>query len=178
MNFEKFYKLVCLNWKHLPNKKQTMLYLSYHHDLLLWKRKKLKLGAIAFVIKEYKFDEVLLWEEAEIKFINQDTTIEDARSLEAIFKKLAWEWNARSYIALGVVLLIMFSKINRFFRGVYQSYFPTLVFRDDFNNYLVKCGFQEAYSYHSIGHLAEVSRPSFWLIDVLTDFSTYYDIIL
>jgi len=178
MNFEKFYRLVCRNWSSLPNKKQTMLYLCYHYDLLLWKRKKLKLGAIVFIIKEYKFDEVLLWEEAEIKFINQDTTLEDARSLEAIFKKLAWEWNGRSYFALGVVIFIMLSKIIRFFKGLYYSYFPTLVHRSDINNYIVKCGFEQAFGYNSIGDLAILSRPSFWLIDVLTNFSIYYDVIL
>jgi len=178
MNFEKFYKLVCLNWSALPNKKQTMLYLSYHHDLLLWKRKKLKLGAIVFIIKEYKFDEVLLWEEAQIKFINQDTTLEDARSLETIFNKLAWEWNGRSYFALAVVIFIMFSKITRFFKGVYYSYFPTLVYRSDLSNYLVKCGFQETFAFNSIGEFADAARASFWLIDVLTDFSIYYNIIL
>ena len=178
MNFEKFYRLVCSNWDALPNKKQTLLYLCYHYDLLLWKRKKLKLGAIVFIIKEYKFDEVLLWEEAEIKFINQDTTLEDERSLEAIFKKLAWEWNARSYIALGVVVLIGLSKISRFIKAVYRSYLPTLAFRNDFNDYLVKCGFEEAYNYHSIGVVAEAARPSFWLIEVLSDFAIYYNIIL
>jgi len=167
-----------MNWTRLPNKKQTMLYLVYHYDLLLWKRKKLKLGAIVFIVKEYKFDEVLLWEEAEIKFINQDTTVEDARSLETIFNKLAWEWNGRSYFALGVVVSIMLSKVLRFFKGVYYSYFPSLVHRSDLNNYVVKCGFEEAYFFHSIGEFADAARSSFWLIDVLTDFSIYYDIIL
>ena len=178
MNFEKFCGLIRLNWNTLTNKKQTLILFFYHYDLLVWKKKKLKLGAIVFIIKEYKFDEVLLWEEATIKFINQDTTIEDERSLEAIFKRLAWEWNARSYIALAVVLLIAFTKISKFFSKLYHTYFPTFAQRECFNDYLIKYGFEELYCFYSIGDLFKASSPNFWLIEVLTNFSIYYDIIL
>lgn len=177
MNFEKFYKSVCINWKNLPNKKQTMFYLFYHYDLLLWKKKKLKLGAIVFIIRQYKFDEVLLWEEAEIKFINQDTTLDDERSFETIYKKFSWEWNTRSYIALSVVIFIALRKIKKFFKGLFYFYLPTLVYRDNLNDYIIKLGFQQVYNYNSISGFADLSRISYWLIDVLTDFSIHYNII-
>lgn len=177
MNFEKFCSLVSTNWHSLPNKKQTLLYLCYHYDLLVWQRKKLKLGAIVFIIKEYKFDEVLLWEEAEIKFINQDTTIEDERKLDVLLKKLEWEWNLKNYVALAVIIFIALTKIINFFKVAYYKRFPTLAFRDEHYDYLLKCGFEEAYCYSAIGFLAEASKHSYWLIDVLTTFAIHYNII-
>jgi hypothetical protein len=177
MNFEKFYRLVCTNWYLLPNKKQTLLYLCYHYDLLLWKRKKLKLGAVAFVIKEYKFDEVLLWEDAEIRFINQDTTLEDERKIEVIFKKLGWEWNAKNYVALFVVLIIALTKIIRLLRYIYGEYLPSLAFRDTRYDYFIKYSFEEVYSFYAIGFLRDLAGFNYWLINVLTTFAVEYNII-
>lgn len=88
MNFERCCSLVYENQHLLRDKKKALLYLNYHRELLIWKRNKLKLGAIAFVVKEYKFDEVLLFEDIEIKYIRQDTTIEDERKLEFLLNKL------------------------------------------------------------------------------------------
>jgi hypothetical protein len=111
MNFERCCNIISENRHFLRDKKKTRIYLQYHWELLIWKRNKLKLGAIVFIVKEYKFDEIVLWEEPEIKFIRQDTTLEDERKLEVLLEKLNWEWNAKNYIALAVVVFDFFFKL-------------------------------------------------------------------
>lgn len=177
MNFERCCYLVSENRHLLRNKKKTLMYLHYHWELLLWKRNKLKLGAIAFVVKEYKFDEVVLWEDIEIKFIRQDTTIEDEQKLEFLLKKLNWEWNIKNYIALAVVVLAGFIQIFAFCKTQYCKYLPTLAYRSEHYDFILKNGFEVSMSFHSIGVIREMSCFNFWMIDVLTDFCIYFNII-
>jgi len=178
MNFERFYILVCQNWYRLPNQKQTILYLCYHYDLLIWKRNKLKLGAIVFVVKEYKFDEVLLWEDIEIKFIRQDTTLEDERKVEVILEKLKWEWNMKNYIGLFVVVLIALIRIWIFFKTQYCKRFPTLAYRSEHYDFIIRCGFESTFLQNSIGFFHDLSKINYWMINVLSDFCIYFNILL
>jgi hypothetical protein len=47
--------MVKKNKNRLRNYKRALIFLQYHLDLLEWKRRKLKLGAIVFEIKEFQF---------------------------------------------------------------------------------------------------------------------------
>ena len=177
MNFERCCFLVKQNEHRLINKQRTLIFLHYHWDLLLWKRNKLKLGAIVFVIKEYKFDEVVMWEDIEIKFIRQDTTEEDDRKLEVLLKRLNWEWNMKNYIALGVVFFGFFIQIWTFLKFQYCKYLPTLAYRSEHYDFILKCGFESAFSFNSIGFFYQMSAMNYWLIDVIVDFCIYFNLI-
>ena len=177
MNFERCCFLIEQNQHKLINKERTLIYLHYHWDLLLWKRNKLKLGAIAFVVKEYKFDEVVMWEDIEIKFIRQDTTEEDDRKLEVLLKRLNWEWNMKNYIALAVVVFGACVHIYVFFQTQYRKYLPTLAYRSEHYDFILKCGFESAFSYNSVGFFADFSSKNYWLINVITDFCIYFNLI-
>lgn len=177
MNFERCCNLISENRHLLRDKKRTLIYLQYHWELLIWKRNKLKLGAIVFIIKEYKFDEIVLWEDPEIKFIRQDTTAEDERKLETLLNKLNWEWNMKNYIALAVVVIGIIINVLTFFRNLYYKYLPTLVYRSEHYDFILKSGFENAFSYYSLGIVREFSKLNFWLIDVLTNFCVYFNII-
>lgn len=177
MNFERCCFLVNQNQHRLKNKKKTLLFLHYHWDLLLWKRNKLKLGAIAFVVKEYKFDDVVMWEDIEIKFIRQDTTEEDDRKLEVLLKRLNWEWNMKNYIAFGVVFFGIFAQTYAFLKNQYYTYLPTLAYRSEHFDFILKCGFESAFSYNSIGFFRNSSFMNYWLINIITDFCIYFNLI-
>lgn len=178
MNFERCCFLIEQNKHRLVNKQRTFIYLHYHWDLLLWKRNKLKLGAIAFVVKEYKFDDIVMWEDIEIKFIRQDTTEEDDRKLEVLLKRLNWEWNMKNYIALGVVVSCFLIQTYAFLKTKYCEYLPTLAFRAEHYDFILKCGFESAFSNNSVGCFRKSSLMNHWLIDVVTDFCIYFDLIL
>lgn len=177
MNFERFCHLVIENKDLLRDKERTLIYLQYHWELLVWKRNKLKLGKIVFIIKEYKFDEIVLWEDPEIKFIRQDTTTDDDSKLEVLLKKLDWEWNFKNYVALFVVVATALIKINVFIKHQYNKRLPSLAYRSEHYDYILKCGFENAFSYNSLDFIKKFTRLNFWLIDLLTDFSVYFNVI-
>jgi hypothetical protein len=60
MNLERFCKMILLNYDKLPNKKLTLAFFSYQFKLLELKKRKLKLGAITFEIKEIMAYEFVL----------------------------------------------------------------------------------------------------------------------
>lgn len=177
MNFEKLLGLTVQYWNKISNKKALLVYIQYHYELLVWKKRKLKLGTIVFVIKEHKFDEFVLWEEPEIKFINQDTTVEDERKVETIFKKLGWEKNARSYFALSVVIAIMLFKIRKNFRQFLFDVYPAAYVRDVRFEQVIRCGFENVFDYNSIGFIYDFARLNFWLIDIFTQFCIFFNVI-
>lgn len=177
MNFEKLLYLTTKYWDILPNQQAILIYIQYHHELLLWKKRKLKLGAIIFVTRQYKFDEFVLWEELEIKFINQDTTKEEEGKVETIFKKLGWERNARSYFSLAVVLILMLYKFIKTFRRFLFDIYPYAYIRDDKFDLVIKCGFELIFDFSSFKSFNSLSIINFWLIDVFTQFCIFYNVI-
>lgn len=177
MNFEQSCRLIAKNPEKIKNKTACLRLLRYQKDAMLLNRRRLKLGSVSFVVKEYKFDEFILFEDLEIRYIRQDNTLEDERKIETLLKKMGWEWNYKNYVALAVVI---YFAITRSINSIYLAYchhFPALAIRPDHYNYVIKCGFQTAYSYHSITFFRQLSRKNFWLIDVLTEFCAHYSII-
>jgi hypothetical protein len=169
--------MVKKNKHRLRNQKRALIFLQYHLDLLEWKQKKLKLGAIVFEIKEFQFAGITFWEEIEIKFIRQDTTEEDDRKLETLLKKLGWQWDARNIIAFVVVATAAFLYSIAFLKTQYYFYFPTLAYRSQHYDFILRCGFENAYLVNSIGFFQNFFALNFWLVDVLTDFCIHFNII-
>ena len=89
MNFEKLCRTAYINRKKIKNKKRVKRCLFLQYEYYLYRKRKMKLGAFVFILKEHKFDEIILWYEPKIKYINQDTSIADSRSPEAINQKFA-----------------------------------------------------------------------------------------
>jgi hypothetical protein len=177
MNFEHLCKLVTENWARIPNKKKAIKLVKYHAELLAWKKQKLKLGAIVFEIKEVMFHQTVLWEEVEIRYIKQDTTQEDERKVENILKRLAWRWDTKNILALIVVIVGILIYLWNFLWTQYCKYLPTLALRSDHYDYVLRYGFEAGISPNSIGTLKYWSDLNYWLVDVLTDFCTYFNII-
>jgi hypothetical protein len=144
---------------------------------LEWKRRKLKLGAIVFEIKEFQFAGIVFWEDLEIRFIRQDTTEEDDRKLETLLKKLGWQWDTKNIIAFIVVATGAFLYIFAYMKMQYGYYFPTLAYRSDHYNYILHCGFENAYLTQSVGFFRHFFSLNFWLVDILTEFCIHFNII-
>jgi hypothetical protein len=177
MNLEHLCKTITTRWEEIPDKKRALRYVRYQFELLAWKRQKLKLGAIAFDVKEFKFDEIVLWEEIEIRYTRQDTSVDDEQKLENILKRLGWQWDVKNFIALGVVIFgaLLYSYVV--LKGLYQKHLPTLAFREFHYDYLLKYSFQATFAPGSVGIFKKLSDLNFWLVDVFTDFCTYFNII-
>jgi len=138
MNLEYLCKVLWQNYDRLPHRQLTLDVLAYQFRLLAWHRKKLKLGAIVFEIKEVKAYEFVLWEDIDIRFIRQDTTKADANKLENILKRWAWKWdfyNVLAFILVASLFLLLA------YAGLYCWYcnnFPAFAFRNKKFDILVK----------------------------------------
>lgn len=177
MNLEHLCKTIRENWDNIHDKKKILRYLRYQFELLNWKRNKLKLGAIAFDIKETKVDEFVVWEEIEIRYIRQDTTLEDENKLENILKRQGWHRDIKNMIAMGVVIFNIINLIFKFIKGQYQTYFPSLAFRNDYCDFALKFGFETIFTPNYIGFFRNFSCLNFWLVDLFTDFCITFDLI-
>lgn len=91
--------------KWLRIRSKIAAYYLEEQDNLLIKRKKLKLGAISFEIKEHTAPGTafVLFETIDIRFINQDNTEEDERSFES---RLARYKIKRPWLLLGAVSIL------------------------------------------------------------------------
>ena len=176
MNLEHLFVTIRDNWDKIPNKKRALKYLRYHIELLAWKRSKLKLGAIVFEIKELKFAEFPIREDIEIRFIRQDTSIEDEKKLENVMKRLGWHWDIKNYIALGVVIFCGLVYLYSELRILYCKHLPTLAFREPHYDYALKYGFDAGFITH-LGAFKEFSNLNYWIVDLLTDFCIHFNII-
>lgn len=177
MNLEHLCQTVLERWDEIPDKKRALRYVRYQFELLAWKRNKLKLGAIAFDVKEFKFDEVVLIEEIEIRYTRQDTTVDDEQKLENVLKRIGWQWDIKNYIALSVVIFGGLIYFYAELKLLYQKHLPTLAFREPHYDYLLKYSFDVTFTPGSVGIFKKLSEMNFWLVDIFTDFCTYFSVI-
>lgn len=177
MNLEQLCRTVKENWDIIPDKKKALKYIRYQFELLAWKRQKLKLGAIAFDIKETRLDEIVVWEDIEIRYIRQDTTTEDERKLENVLKRLGWQWDVKNIIAMSVVIFNAFCLLLAFIKMQYAKYLPTLAFRDPTCDYVLRYGFEAVFTPGTVGHFKSASFFNFWLVDLFTEFCVYFNVI-
>lgn len=175
MNLEHLCKMVNENWGRL-NKKHALKVVKQQFELLLWKKNKLKLGAIAFEIKEFRLADVVLREEIEIRYIRQDTTVEDEQKLENILKRLGWQWDAKNIIALFVVIIGFSSYFIANVRLLYYRRFYTLVVRESHLDYLIKYSLESTLS-SPLSLNTNRFEINLWVVNSLTDFCVLFDII-
>jgi hypothetical protein len=74
--------MITKNHEKLTDKKKTLAYLRYRYNLMHLHKQKLKLGKIAFEIKEHKDGDIVLFEKLEMIFSRQDNTEEDELKIE------------------------------------------------------------------------------------------------
>jgi len=177
MDIENLCRTIKNNYHRLKDKKKAFIYLRYQFELLAWKRNKLKLGAIVFEVKRTFFHNTLLLEEIEIRYIRQDNTIADERKLENILKRIGWHWDAKNVIALIVVVIGFATYFYSWIYYQYQRYLPTLAFRSEHYDFILRFGFETGFSENSIQPFKSQFSFNYWLVDVLTDFCVYFNII-
>jgi len=177
MNLEHMCQQIKENYHRLKDEKKALFFLRYQFELLAWKRQKLKLGAIAFEIKEVLFDKTLLWEEIEIRYIRQDTSIDDEQKLENILERLGWKWDAKNVIAITVVILGGLSYLIALLRIQYYKKLPTIAFRSEHLDEILKFGIDSSFSTVDIGSLGTLLKNSYWLVDFIFEFCVYFNVI-
>lgn len=177
MNLEQLCRTASKNWDNIPDKKKALRYIRYQFELLAWKRNKLKLGAIAFDIKEIKIDQFVVWELIEIRYIRQDTTAEDENKLENVLKRLGWHWDIKNMIALFVVIFNIFCLILGFFKMQYINYLPSLAFRDECCDFALKSGLEIIFKPSLIETFRKFSTANFWMVDLFMEFCATFNLI-
>lgn len=177
MNFERLLKFYVDNYDLIKNKKLARSFISYQYRLLLWKRNKLKLGAIVFEIKETFFHEIKVYEWIEIRHIRQDNTELDNLKLENRLKAIGWKWNYTNYIALAVVIIGFFLQIYVFLNNWYIENLPTIALRDEKFDYIIKYSFDSTLLNFNLSFLENIKLINYQFVDLLTEFSIYFNIL-
>ena len=177
MNLEHLCRQIKENYHRLRDEKKALLFLKYQFELLAWKRQKLKLGAIVFEIKEILFYKKVLWEEIEIRYIRQDTSIDDEQKIENILKRLGWKWDVKNVIAITVVILGALSYFIALLRIQYYKRLPTIAFRSEHFDLVLKFGIESSLTPPELGSLGIMLKSSYWIIEVISDFCIYFNII-
>lgn len=177
MNLEHLIKTIKKNYHLLKDEKFALNFVRYHIELLQWKKNKLKLGAIVFEVKETYFHGILLIEEVDIRYIRQDNTDTDELKLENRLKAIGWKWDLKNVIALLVVIFGLLCELYTHLHFWYCKNLPTLAFRSEHFDYILKCGFESSFVLGNVGTFKKLSILNYWLVDLLTDFCTYFNII-
>lgn len=177
MNLDLLIKILNKNYHRLPNKTIALNLLRYNIELLQWKRNKLKLGAIIFEIKETYFHGVLLLEEIDIRHIRQDNTDTDELKIENRLKAIGWKWDLKNVLALLFVIFGLCCELYTYVHYWYCKNLPTLAYRAEHFDYILKFGFETSFYTSNANFLQNLSIINHWLIETLTDFCIYFNII-
>lgn len=175
MNLEHLTKKIFSNWSLVKDKKKTLLFLKYQYYLLETKKKKLKLGAIAFEIKEYIFAEITLLETVEIRYIRQDNTETDELKLETRLNALKWKWNFSNIGALIVVILLALNSLYSFLFSWYVQNLPSFAIREERYERLLSFTFESIFISPSFTPI-EIKSFNLFLVELLTDYSLKFNI--
>lgn len=177
MNLEHLIKSIKQNYHKLRNEEFALKFLRYHIELLNWKKNKLKLGAIVFEVKETYFHGILLIEEVDIRYIRQDNTVTDSLKLENRLKAIGWKWDFKNIASFIIVIFFIFRYIFKFFYKWYCENLPTLAYRSEHYDYILKFGFENSLIPGQIGFLKQLIFCNNWIASFLTDFCIYFNII-
>jgi len=177
MNLEQLIKTIRQNYHLLRDETFALNFVRYHLELLEWKKNKLKLGAIVFEVKETYFNGVLLHEEVDIRYIRQDNTDTDELKIENRLKAIGWKWDMKNIIALLVVIFGLCCELYTHLYFLYQKHLPSLAYRSEHYDYVLRFGFENSLTFGNVGFFKKISMTNFWLVDLLTDFCTYFNII-
>lgn len=177
MNLEHLFSLIRKNYHRLKNEAATLNFLKYHVELCQWKRNKLKLGAIVFEVKETYFNGILLLEDIDIRYTRQDNTDTDELKIENRLKAIGWKWDLKNVIAFATVVFGLCCEFYTHAHYWYCKNLPTLAYRTEHFDYILKFGFENSLVSGKIGFCNKFSLNNYWLVDFLTDFCTYFNII-
>lgn len=177
MNLDHLIKTIRQNYHKLKDENFALNFVKYHIELLQWKRNKLKLGAIVFEIKETYFNGVLLHEEVDIRYIRQDNTDTDEMKIENRLKAIGWKWDFKNVTAFLFIVFGLCCEIYTHLYYWYQKNLPALAYRSEHYDYVLRFGFENALICGNVTFFKKLSTFNFWLVNLLTDFCTYFNII-
>jgi hypothetical protein len=178
MNFERLVYDIFTKRHLLRDKKKALLYIYYHYDLLEWKREKWKLGKVSLEVKTYSISDIKLFEDIEMKFVRQDTTVEDELKLENQLKELDWKWDFNNVGAFIIISTIILSIIYAMAYNWFCEHLPALAFRQIENDELIRYTFREVFmgNFPEIFKIVKVSNV--WMYEALTNFAIKCNILL
>lgn len=177
MNLELLFKMVKQNYHRLKDEQKTLDFLKYQVKIYQLKKQKLKLGAIVFEVKEISLCGIVLAEDVDIRYIRQDNTDTDKLTIEYRLKAIGWKWDAKNVIAFCTVIFVFLCEIYTLINYWYRKNLPTLAFRAEHFDYLLKSGFEWSLTPFSVGSLKERFSSNYWLVETLTDYCIYFNII-
>jgi len=178
LNIDHLVKTIKENYYRLRNEQEALNFVQYHIKLLEWKKKKLKLGAIVFEVKETYFNGILLYEDVDIRYTKQDNTETDNLKIENRLKALGWKWDLKNIVAAAVVIFLIFLSLYAFCRKWYCDNLPALAYRPEHYNFVIRHGIENSFSASPAATGQHYRALNYWLVDVVTDFCVYFNILL
>lgn len=170
MDINQLCRTIRENYHRLKDEKKALLYLRYQFELLNWKLQKLKLGAIVFELKEHKHLGIVTKKEYQMRYIRQDTSLEEEMSLEAQLKNLEWRWDIPSFIGLFVAMILCTILLIALIYLWLLEKFPEIMIRDERLDELSRFTWNIFYVWGEVGYFKEKAHWNYWLVDLLTQF--------
>lgn len=165
------------NFHYLKDQEGALELLKKEMEIYRLKKQKLKLGAIVFEIKETIFGGIPIWEDVDIRYIRQDNTDADELKIENRLKAIGWKWDFKNVAAFCIVIFMGLCEIYTYLEYWYRKYLPALAFRSEHFDYILKAGFEWTLTPFTFGILKQRFAMNYWLVEVLTDFCIYFNII-
>jgi hypothetical protein len=107
MNFEQLFRQIKYNSNKLKNQEKTEAFVKNILKILRKNRKRLKLGKILFEFKKIIYGDIVIYEEVDIRFVRQDTTLDDELNIENRLKALNWQWDFKNIGAFLIVFTLI-----------------------------------------------------------------------
>lgn len=177
MNLELLFKMIKENYHRLRDEQEMLDFLKYQIKVYQLKKQKLKLGAIVFEIKEITLCDIVLYEEVDIRYIRQDNTDSDNLKIENRLKAIGWKWDTKNVVAFGVVIFIFLCEAYTHINYWYRKNLPTLAYRAEHFDYLLKSGFEWSLTPITVGDLKARFASNYWLVELFTDYCIYFNVI-
>lgn len=177
MNFEQLFKQIKYNNSKLKNKEKTKIFIKNIVRILKKNRKRLKLGKILFEFKKIIYGEIVVYEEVDIRFIRQDTTLDDELNIENRLKALNWQWDFKNVgafiIVFSLILIFFYSQIYLW----YCNNLPTIAFRDSNYNKLIYFSLESSFGSFFTESFKSLTVLNFQFVNFLTEFSIKFNIL-
>lgn len=181
MNFEHLIQFIITNREAINNskilKRRFWLLLQYWVTLLEWHKKKLRPGKVGFDFHYIFFDGILIYSYTDFRFIRQNTYESDQLKPDAILERQSWKNNFKDNLALSSVFLILFWELYKILYTQFQERLPSLAFRSEFCDFILKFGFNIALKPKALGSFEHWAHVHYWITDVLIDFCINLNII-
>lgn len=173
MNFEQLFDH--FSKKNLINK-SFFTYMKNKISLINKKKQKLKLGTIAFQIKNIEIMGIHVGEEIDIKFTKQDTTREDSLKVENRLEALKWKWDFSNILAFLIIIFSILFFINAQFIYFYNDFLNILNSQTVNNDSLITFTLESFFKINTQS-TKKFNHLNFFITDVLIDMCNYYNIL-